>query len=170
MPVSSDYFCGLDSNLRRLDHLQRPELCKGTVDFAVPEGYWAAQPDPRLIPSYFTPYPRSTAIRQPQPMRYVFTIDVSSDAVQSGLVQSACASLIDILYGSTTPNENIDQPNIHKTCFPVASQIAIITFDQTLHFYKLSVRIAQGFSLGHTEPYLMSEGYGSSQYVHCARY
>ena len=159
MPVSPEYFCGLDSTLRRLDHLQRPELCKGTVDFKVPEGYWAARPDPRLMPSYYTPHPRSTASRPPQSMRYVFTIDVSSEAVQSGLVQSACASMISILYGSTTQNENTDQPVIHNPCFPVASEIAIITFDRTLHFYNLSVRIVnESIPLVTQDPYFHGRG------------
>jgi protein transport protein SEC24 len=171
VPVSSEYFCGLDSDLRRLDHLQRPELCRGTVDFTVPEEYWAPQPDPRLMPSYYTPYPRSAANRHPQPMRYVFAIDVSSEAVLSGLVQSACASLVDILYGSASQIEPNDQPVIRGPCFPLASQIAIITFDRTLHFYNLSVRRAsEGVVFVTQSPHFMAEEYRSSQYAYCSGY
>lgn len=137
MLVSSEYFSGLDSDLRRLDHLQRPELNRGTVDFAVPEEYWASQPDPRLMPSYHMPLPRAKASRPPQPMRYIFAIDVSYEAVQSGLVHSACAGLLKILYGPTDQSGQTDSPS---SGFPPASQIAVITFDRTLHFYNLSVR------------------------------
>ena len=135
MLVSSEYFSGLDSNLRRLDHLQRPELNRGTVDFAVPEEYWASQPDPRLMPSYHMPLPRAKANRPPQAMRYIFAIDVSYGAVQSGLVHSSCAGLLEILYGPTDQSDKTESPG-----FPRGSQIAVITFDRTLHFYNLSVR------------------------------
>ena len=171
MPVSSEYFCGLDSDLRRLDHLQRPELCKGTVDFAVPESYWASQPDPRLMPLYHAPHARSTANRQPQAMRCVFAIDVSAEAVQSGLVHSVCASLIDILYGSSSQNGQTNKTALRDPCFPLASQIAVITFDQRLHFYNLSVRIVnEGVTLVTQNPYFMAEEFGSSQHARRSGY
>ncbi|OCH89229.1 hypothetical protein OBBRIDRAFT_34713 [Obba rivulosa] len=73
----------------RLDHLQRPELHKGTVDFIVPEAYWAPHLLPNITPlcEPLVPELRS-GLRQPQPVDYVFAFDVSSEATRSGF--TAC--------------------------------------------------------------------------------
>ncbi|KAK7044831.1 SEC23 SEC24 family protein [Favolaschia claudopus] len=123
--VSPEYFCNLDANLMRMDHLNRPELNRGTVDFAVPPEYWASNPPPRFLMPYFSSEPPPTGKRKPLPMNFVFALDVSSESLRSGLLFTACAALKDILYG----------PN---ACFPPESELAIITFDVTLHFYDLS--------------------------------
>ncbi|SPO37007.1 related to Protein transport protein Sec24C [Pseudozyma flocculosa] len=44
--VAADYFCNLDMSGRRVDFESRPELSRGTVDFAVPKEYWAVQATP----------------------------------------------------------------------------------------------------------------------------
>lgn len=132
--VTPDYFCNLDASLRRLDHEQRPELNKGTVDFAVGENYWAPHPPPRLSPSYYTVEPPpTTSNRKPQPMAYLFALDVSQEAVQSGFLRAACASLRSLLYGGIGADGSEIQP-----CFPTESVLGIITYDETLHFYDLS--------------------------------
>nr|GAT59275.1 SEC23 SEC24 family protein [Mycena chlorophos] len=119
--VASSYFCHLDANLRRVDHDQRPELNVGTVDFVVPSDYWATNPPQRLSMPYFSLDPPPTGPRQPQPLRFVFAFDVSNESVQSGALLSACTTLHDAL-----------------SSFPPQSSLAILTFDQTLHFYDLS--------------------------------
>ncbi|CBQ71080.1 related to Protein transport protein Sec24C [Sporisorium reilianum SRZ2] len=44
--VAADYFCNLDMSGRRVDFDQRPELSRGSIDFAVPKEYWAIQSTP----------------------------------------------------------------------------------------------------------------------------
>ncbi|KAI0761129.1 sec24-like protein [Irpex lacteus] len=128
--VASEYFCNLDANQMRLDHLQRPELNKGTVDFIVPEEYWAPHPPPRIKPLYtpVTPF-REAEKRKPAPMDYVFAIDVTVDALSSGFTTQACNSLLRVLYG----DEAAEQP-----CIRPQSRICIMTFDSSVHFYDLS--------------------------------
>ncbi|KAJ3559261.1 hypothetical protein NM688_g447 [Phlebia brevispora] len=135
--VAAEYFCNLDANLLRLDHLQRPELNKGTVDFAVPEEYWAPHPPPRITPLYRPIIPSTeTGFRKPQPMDYVFVIDVSAETIGSGFARKACESISDILYGRTFEDGSTVEP-----CFPSSSRVCIITYDQALHFYDLSTRL-----------------------------
>eukprot|EP00735_Rhodelphis_limneticus_P008820 TRINITY_DN2302_c0_g1::TRINITY_DN2302_c0_g1_i1::g.20823::m.20823 TRINITY_DN2302_c0_g1::TRINITY_DN2302_c0_g1_i1::g.20823 ORF type:complete len:1061 (-),score=273.42,sp/Q9SFU0/SC24A_ARATH/43.63/0.0,Sec23_trunk/PF04811.10/2.3e-73,Sec23_helical/PF04815.10/4.5e-25,Sec23_BS/PF08033.7/7.1e-22,zf-Sec23_Sec24/PF04810.10/1.1e-19,Gelsolin/PF00626.17/8.5e-07,Sen15/PF09631.5/0.00044 TRINITY_DN2302_c0_g1_i1:511-3654(-) len=63
--VPADYYCTLDANGQRRDLDERPELCKGTVEFIAPKEYM---------------------VRPPQPPVYVFCIDVSHRAVASGML------------------------------------------------------------------------------------
>ncbi|KAI0642552.1 sec24-like protein [Trametes meyenii] len=132
--VTPDYYCNLDANLLRLDHLQRPELNKGTVDFTVSEEYWAPNPPPHIRPLYYSVVPSPTSgVRKPQPMDYVFAFDVSQEAVRSGFLRTACAALLESLFGD---GESI------PSCFPQACRVAILAFDQTLQFYNLSSEVA----------------------------
>ncbi|KAG5646343.1 hypothetical protein DXG03_003666 [Asterophora parasitica] len=131
--VAPEYFCNLDANLTRLDHLQRLELNKGTVDFAVPEEYWAINPPEGFTLPYYTTDPRKPGSRLPEPMKYVFAFDVSSEAVLTGFLRAACESVRTILFGGI----NEDGVPINA-CFPPESSLAILTYDQTIHFYDLS--------------------------------
>lgn len=141
--VSPEYFCNLDANLMRLDHLQRAELNKGTVDFIVPEEYWASPPPLSLIPSYYFVEPPSCVPRKPQPMNYMFAFDVSLEAVRSGFLRTSCNSLHDMLYGRTE-----EDGSVVGSCFPAESHVAILTFDKSLHFYNLSVSVNRNLMLG----------------------
>ncbi|XP_042431796.1 protein transport protein Sec24-like At3g07100 [Zingiber officinale] len=64
--VPMEYYCALDANGRRCDIDQRPELCKGSVDFVASTEYM---------------------VRPPMPPLYFFLIDVSVSAVRSGLLE-----------------------------------------------------------------------------------
>ena len=129
--VTPEYFCNLDANMLRLDYVQRPELNKGTVDFAVPEKYWAPHPPPSIRLLYHSMLSEPTTSRRiPVPMDYVFAFDVSQEAVRSGFLQTACNALIELLYG---------RDDTILPCFPPSSRIAILAFDRTLQFYNLSV-------------------------------
>jgi len=120
----------------RLDHSQRPELNKGTIDFAVSDEYWAVNPPPKIAPSYYTVDSPPPGSRKPQPMDYIFAFDVSNESVQSGFLATACSSLRKILFGGVGEDELPIEP-----CFPENSRISILSFDKSLHFYNLSVRL-----------------------------
>ncbi len=132
--MTPDYFCNLDANLMRLDHLQRPELNKGTVDFVVDsaEEYWAQNPPPHIAQPYASVEGPPKGPRAPAPLDYVFAFDVSTQAVVSGFLKSSCDALKQILFGSGDAEES--------AVFPAASRIGIATFNDTLHFYSFAVR------------------------------
>ena len=130
--MHTDYYSPVDSALRRVDHEARPELNRGTVDFVVPKEYHAPNAPRRLLHSFQSvePPPPEGSTRPPAPMNYVFLIDVSYEAIVSGMVSSACTGILQTLYGGEGEGEG---------CWPATSKIAIITFDRALHFYDISV-------------------------------
>lgn len=146
----------------RLDHLQRPELNKGTVDFSVPDEYWAVEPPPNPNPSYASVGPsKRTECRAPQPMNYVFAFDISVDAVRSGFFQCSCDALRTILYQETDGG---------VVCrLPAGSQIAIISYDCVLNVYKL-VGDHRAFNAYTTNKLIVSERIRDRGYSRCARY
>ncbi|KAI9280486.1 Sec23/Sec24 trunk domain-containing protein [Sporodiniella umbellata] len=97
-PVSEDQFCPLDSVGRRMDMESHPELTYGSVDFRVSEEYWLGS--------------------EPQPLHYLFVMDVSSGAELKPL----CKAIWDLIYSDA---------------FPSNTKIGILTFDSCLHFYDL---------------------------------
>ncbi|XP_071696689.1 protein transport protein SEC24 A-like [Rutidosis leptorrhynchoides] len=81
--VQNDYFASLDSNGRRVDLDQHPELTKGCVEFVAPAEYM---------------------VRPPMPPLYFFLIDVSIYSVKSGMLEviaETIKSCLDKLPGST---------------------------------------------------------------------
>ncbi|CDH49202.1 protein transporter sec24 [Lichtheimia corymbifera JMRC:FSU:9682] len=88
---------------RPVDRWKRAELNYGCVEFVAPTEYM---------------------VRPPQAPAYVFVIDVSYSAVQSGMVATAARTILDSL--ERIPNKE------HRT------RVAFITVDSSLHFYSLS--------------------------------
>lgn len=70
--TTASYYCGLDGNGQRLDRNDRAELCRGSVEIIAPVEYM---------------------VRSPQPPAFTFLFDVSYQAVESGLLRAACASV-----------------------------------------------------------------------------
>ena len=158
--VPQEYFAHLDVNGRRLDLDQRPELLKGSIDFIVPKDYWVQDMPPSTSTSNLT-IPRT-----PQPLHYIFAIDVSCDVSQRRAPQGAqaqepelrihpmlrevCRNLKEIIYGTEEENllgeDGQEQTNGHaaqtrKGGLPQGAKVAIVTFDKVVHFYNLKVCI-----------------------------
>ena len=87
------------------DRWARAELNHGVVEFVAPTEYM---------------------VRPPQPAVYVFLIDVSHNAIQSGMVATATRTILENL--DRIPNED------NRT------KVAFIAFDTSLHFFSLPVR------------------------------
>ncbi|XP_065854000.1 protein transport protein SEC24 B-like [Euphorbia lathyris] len=71
-----DYHCNLGPDGRRRDADERPELCRGTVEFVATKEYM---------------------VREPMPAVYFFLIDVSMHAVKTGATAAACSSINQVI-------------------------------------------------------------------------
>jgi protein transport protein SEC24 len=90
------------------DRWKRAELNYGCVEFVAPTEYM---------------------VRPPQPPAYVFVIDVSYSAVQSGMVATAARTILDSL--DRIPNEES------------RTKVAFITVDSSLHFYNFNSALTE---------------------------
>lgn len=101
--IEPEYYCQLNPETgKRLDHMQRAELNAGIIDIIAPDEY---------------------TLRPPTPPAFLFVIDVSKQAVASGLLQAVSIGIKRSL--SRLPG----QPR---------TQVGFITFDSEVHFYDLS--------------------------------
>ncbi|GLT85060.1 hypothetical protein SLE2022_032620 [Rubroshorea leprosula] len=71
-----DYHCNLGPDGRRRDADERPELCRGTVEFVASKEYM---------------------VRDPMPAVHFFLIDVSMNAVQTGATAAACSAINQVI-------------------------------------------------------------------------
>ncbi|XP_059398689.1 protein transport protein Sec24A [Carassius carassius] len=86
---------------------KRPEVQSATIEFIAPSEYM---------------------LRPPQPAVYLFVLDVSHNAVQTGYLDVVCQMLLD----------NLDSlPGDART------KIGFITFDSNIHFYNLQEGLSQ---------------------------
>jgi len=97
------YFSPVDANNRRLDLDTRPELCTGAVEVLASGDYM---------------------LRPPQPPSYIFLIDVSATAIQSGFTNEVCQGIRQAILSGEVPGGD------RTLC-------GIITYDANLHFYDL---------------------------------
>ncbi|XP_017698115.3 protein transport protein Sec24-like At4g32640 [Phoenix dactylifera] len=67
-----DYYCNLGPDGRRRDADERPELCRGTVEFVATKEYM---------------------VRDPMPAVFFFIIDVTMNAIQTGATAAACTAV-----------------------------------------------------------------------------
>ncbi|XP_051147877.1 protein transport protein Sec24-like CEF [Andrographis paniculata] len=71
-----DYRCNLGPDGRRRDAEERPELCRGTVEFIATKEYM---------------------VRDPMPAVYFFLVDVSMHAIQTGATAAACSAISQVI-------------------------------------------------------------------------
>lgn len=71
-----DYHCNLGPDGRRRDADDRPELCRGTVEFVATKEYM---------------------VRDPMPAVFFFLIDVSMNALQTGATAAACSAISQVI-------------------------------------------------------------------------
>lgn len=83
------------------DPSRRPECKSSTIEFIAPSEYM---------------------LRPPQPAVYVFLLDVSRQAIETGYVKVFCDSLLDEL--DKLPGDS-------------RTQVAFLTYDRTVHFYQM---------------------------------
>ncbi|TRY93965.1 hypothetical protein DNTS_021119 [Danionella cerebrum] len=86
---------------------KRPEVQNSTVEFIASSDYM---------------------LRPPQPAVYLFVLDVSHNAVESGYLNVFCQSLLD---------------NLDKLPGDTRTRIGFVTFDSTVHFYNLQEGLSQ---------------------------
>ena len=87
-----------------MDRWQRKELNHAVVEYIAPTEYM---------------------VRPPQPLVYLFLIDVSYQAIQSGMVATAATTILESL--DRIPNDE------------GRTKIGIVTVDSSIHFYNLNV-------------------------------
>ncbi|XP_053506077.1 protein transport protein Sec24B isoform X2 [Ictalurus furcatus] len=86
---------------------KRPEVQNATVEFIASSDYM---------------------LRPPQPAVYLFVLDVSHNAVETGYLSVLCQSLLD---------------NLEKLPGDSRTRIGFLTFDSTVHFYNLQEGLSQ---------------------------
>uniref|UniRef100_A0A8C1WRF4 SEC24 homolog B, COPII coat complex component n=1 Tax=Cyprinus carpio TaxID=7962 RepID=A0A8C1WRF4_CYPCA len=86
---------------------KRPEVQNSTVEFIASSDYM---------------------LRPPQPAVYLFVLDVSHNAVESGYLNVFCQSFLD---------------NLEKLPGDTRTRIGFVTFDSTVHFYNLQEGLSQ---------------------------
>uniref|UniRef100_A0A7S1B6V7 Protein transport protein SEC24 n=1 Tax=Corethron hystrix TaxID=216773 RepID=A0A7S1B6V7_9STRA len=99
--VPSAYFCHLDEQGRRRDADTRPEISEAVVEYIAPAEYM---------------------VRPPQPPAYFFVIDVSLQAVQSGVLARVAEGIKSGLVDLTGDDRTM---------------VGFITYDNSVHYYVL---------------------------------
>ncbi|KAF4084974.1 hypothetical protein AMELA_G00112270 [Ameiurus melas] len=112
--VPPHYFQHLDHTGKRVDCYDRPELSLGSYEFVATVDYCKNN-------------------KIPQPPAYIFLIDVSYNAVKSGMVSIVCKELKNLL--DYLPRENPDMDSNIRVGF--------VTYNKVLHFYNVKASLAQ---------------------------
>ncbi|XP_029933101.1 protein transport protein Sec24C isoform X2 [Myripristis murdjan] len=112
--VPPHYFQHLDHTGKRVDCYDRPELSLGSYEFLATVDYCKNN-------------------KLPQPPAFIFLIDVSYNAVKSGMVSIVCQELKTLL--DYLPRENPDVDSVVRVGF--------VTYNKVLHFYNVKSSLAQ---------------------------
>ncbi|XP_068161056.1 protein transport protein Sec24C isoform X2 [Antennarius striatus] len=112
--VPAFYFQHLDHTGKRVDCYDRPELSLGSYEFLATVDYCKNN-------------------KLPQPPAFIFLIDVSYNAVKSGMVSIVCQELKTLL--DLLPRENPEMDSV--------VQVGFVTYNKVLHFYNVKSSLAQ---------------------------
>ncbi|XP_070847399.1 protein transport protein Sec24C isoform X3 [Chaetodon trifascialis] len=112
--VPPHYFQHLDHTGKRVDCYDRPELSLGSYEFLATVDYCKNN-------------------KLPQPPAFIFLIDVSYNAVKSGMVNIVCQELKTLL--DYLPRENPEMDSVVRVGF--------VTYNKVLHFYNVKSSLAQ---------------------------
>ncbi|KAK6301874.1 hypothetical protein J4Q44_G00279270 [Coregonus suidteri] len=112
--VPPHYFQHLDHTGKRVDCYDRPELSQGSYEFVATVDYCKNN-------------------KLPQPPAFIFFIDVSYNAVKSGMVNIVCQELKTLL--DYLPRENPEADSVVRVGF--------VTYNKVLHFYNVKSSLAQ---------------------------
>uniref|UniRef100_UPI0037E88546 protein transport protein Sec24C isoform X3 n=1 Tax=Semicossyphus pulcher TaxID=241346 RepID=UPI0037E88546 len=112
--VPPHYFQHLDHTGKRVDCYDRPELSLGSYEFLATVDYCKNN-------------------KLPQPPAFIFLIDVSYNAVKSGMVNIVCEELKTLL--DYLPRENPELDSVVRVGF--------VTYNKVLHFYNVKSSLAQ---------------------------
>ncbi|XP_076007622.1 protein transport protein Sec24C isoform X2 [Genypterus blacodes] len=112
--VPPHYFQHLDHTGKRVDCNDRPELSLGSYEFLATVDYCKNN-------------------KLPQPPAFIFLIDVSYNAVKSGMVSIVCEELKTLL--DYLPRENPEADSVVRVGF--------VTYNKVLHFYNVKSSLAQ---------------------------
>ncbi|KAF5906409.1 protein transport protein Sec24C isoform X1, partial [Clarias magur] len=112
--VPPHYFQHLDHTGKRVDCYERPELSMGSYEFVATVDYCKNN-------------------KIPQPPAFIFLIDVSYNAVKSGMVKIVCQELKTLL--DYLPRENPDMES--------SIRVGFVTYNKVLHFYNVKASLAQ---------------------------
>ncbi|KAK7847491.1 protein transport protein sec24-like cef, partial [Quercus suber] len=97
-----DYHCNLGPDGRRRDADERPELCRGTVEFVATKEYM---------------------VRDPMPAVYFFLIDVSMNAIQTGATAAACSAISQVI--SDLPPLMLIVPDVQDVYTPLQTDVVV---------------------------------------------
>ncbi|RYP12814.1 hypothetical protein DL765_007134 [Monosporascus sp. GIB2] len=117
----SEYFCATTPQGVRVDRDQRPELCRGTVEFIVPKEYWT---------------------REPTGLNLLFVIDVTQESYNKGFVEAFCEGILAALYAPDESDEK-DENGEPKRRIPPGAKVGFVTYDKDIHFYNCNPALEQ---------------------------
>lgn len=121
----------------------------------VPKDYWVQDPAPPNASS------SATIPRPPQPLHYIFALDVSCDTSHRRggpqepdlrthpMLAEVTRTLKEIIYGSSEetshpgPDSQQDADVPRRGGLPAGAKVAIVTFDKVVHFYNLKAGLGK---------------------------
>jgi protein transport protein SEC24 len=116
--VAPEYFAPTDPSGIRVDRAQRPELMLGTCEYLVPKEYWA---------------------KEPVGLRWLFLLDVSTDAIAHGCLSTVCQGILKGLYGDNSEEESTEED---QRKLPTGTRVGFVTYDREIQFYNLNPELA----------------------------